>query len=147
MVPLVETTFAPIWHYWSVAADWIHKWLTNNAQSLLEYKRCSIFSRSSDKFKGHTGKKKKWPILTLIERFGTVAPLWITDDDYKCYTKLKVAWRRCHILFQGHPSNLKVTWAEKFTIDFKSQFVKFHGHRGHKIDDLDPIWQICLVKP
>ena len=27
----------------------------------------------------------------------------------KCCTKLEVAWKRCPIVFQGHPSNFKVT--------------------------------------
>ena len=32
------------------------------------------------------------------------------------YTKLEVAWKRCPIIFQGHPSNFKVTRDKKSLI-------------------------------
>ena len=65
------------------------------------------FSRSSVKFQGHTALK--------IIKFD---PNWAFPDcnsslnspmAMKCYTKLETAKERCAIVFQGHPSNFKVT--------------------------------------
>ena len=65
------------------------------------------FSRSSVKFQGHTAKK--------IVDFD---PDWAFPDcnsslnspmAMKCCTKLETAKERCPIVFQGHPSNFKVT--------------------------------------
>ena len=65
------------------------------------------FSRSSVKFQGHTALK--------IVKFD---PNWAFPDCYsslnspmamKCCTKLETAKERYPIVFQGHPSNFKVT--------------------------------------
>ena len=65
------------------------------------------FSRSSVKFQGHTALK--------IVKFD---PNWAFPDcnsslnspmAMKCCTKLETANERCPIVFQGHPSNFKVT--------------------------------------
>ena len=65
------------------------------------------FSRSSVKFQGHTA-------LKIIE----FDPNWAFPDcnsnlnslmAMKCCTKLETAKERCPIVFQGHPSNFKVT--------------------------------------
>ena len=65
------------------------------------------FWRSSVKFQGHTAKK--------IVDFD---PDWAFPDcnsslnspmAMKCYTKLETTKERCPIVFQGHPSNFKVT--------------------------------------
>ena len=65
------------------------------------------FSRSSVKFQGHIG-------LKIIE----FDPNWAFPDcnsslnslmAMKCCTKLETAKKRCPIIFQGHPSNFKVT--------------------------------------
>ena len=65
------------------------------------------FSRSSVKNQGHTA-------LKIIE----FDPNWAFPDcnsslnspmTMKCYTKLETAKERCPIVFQGHPSNFKVT--------------------------------------
>ena len=65
------------------------------------------FSRSSVKFQGHTA-------LKIIE----FDPDWSFPDcnsslnspmAMKCCTKLETAKERCPIVFQGHPSNFKVT--------------------------------------
>ena len=64
------------------------------------------FSRSSVKFQGHTA-------LKIVE----FDPNWAFPDcnsslnspmAMKCCTKLETAKERCHIVFQGHPSNFKV---------------------------------------
>ena len=65
------------------------------------------FSRSSVKFQGHTALK--------IFEFD---PNWAFPESnsslnspmaMKCCTKLETAKERCPIVFQGHPSNFKVT--------------------------------------
>ena len=65
------------------------------------------FSRSSIKFQGHTA-------LKIIE----FDPNWAFPDcnsslnspmAMKCCTKLETAKERCPIVFQGYPSNFKVT--------------------------------------
>ena len=73
--------------------------------SRVEVPNC--FSRSSIKFQGHTA-------LKIIE----FDPQWAFPDcnsslnspmAMKCCTKLETAKERCPIVFQGHPSNFKVT--------------------------------------
>ena len=69
------------------------------------------FSRSSVKFQGHTALKivkfdSNWP-------FPDSNSSLITPMATKCCTKLEVALKRCPIIFQGHPSNLKVTRLKK----------------------------------
>ena len=65
------------------------------------------FSRSYVKFQGHTA-------LKIVE----FDPNWAFPDcnsslnspmAMKCRTKLETAKERCPIVFQGHPSNFKVT--------------------------------------
>ena len=65
------------------------------------------FSRSSVKFQGHTAVK-------IVE----FDPNWAFPDcnsslnspmAMKCCTKFETAKERCPIVFQGHPSNFKVT--------------------------------------
>ena len=73
--------------------------------SIVEVPYC--FSRSSVKFQGHTALK--------IVKFD---PNWVFPDcnsslnspmAMKCCTKLETAKERWPIVFQGHPSNFKVT--------------------------------------
>ena len=81
------------------------KWCTKLEVAL---KRCPIFfSRSSVKFQGHTA-------LKIVE----FDPNWAFPDcnsslnspmAMKSCTKLETAKDRCPIVFQGHPSNFKVT--------------------------------------
>ena len=73
--------------------------------SIEEVPKC--FSRSSVKFQGHMA-------LKIVE----FDPNWAIPDSnsslnspmaMKCCTKLETAKERCPIVFQGHPSNFKVT--------------------------------------
>ena len=73
--------------------------------SIVEVPYC--FSRSYVKFQGHTALK--------IVKFD---PNWAFPDSnsslnspmaMKCCTKLETAKNRCPVVFQGHPSNFKVT--------------------------------------
>ena len=68
-------------------------------------------SRSLIKFQGHTGQKianfdPNWAFLDC--NCSLNSPMGL-----KWCTKLDVLQKRCHIVFRGHPSNLKVTWTEK----------------------------------
>ena len=79
----------------------------------------------------------------------------------KCCTKLETAKERCPIVFQGHPSNFKVTRYKtspiltqigRFWTIGRSQLsnpsdlpcsrssVKFQGHTALKIVEFDPNW-------
>ena len=65
------------------------------------------FSRSSVKFQGHTALKivefdPNWPFPDCNSSLNSPMAM-------KCYTKLETAKERCPIVFQGHPSNFKVT--------------------------------------
>ena len=73
--------------------------------SIIEVPYC--FSRSYVKFQGHTA-------LKIVEFDSN----WAFPDSnsslnspmaMKCCTKLETAKERCPIVFQGHPSNFKVT--------------------------------------
>ena len=118
--------------------------------SIVEVPYC--FPRSSIKFQGHTA-------LKIIE----FDPNWAFPDcnsslnspmAMKCCTKLETAKERCPIVFQGHPSNFKVTLRKtsliltqigRFRTIGRSQLsnpsdlprlrtsIKFQGHTGGKI--------------
>ena len=65
------------------------------------------FSRSSVKFLGHTA-------LKIVEfdsnwAFPDCSSSLNSSMAMKCCTKLETAKKRCPIVFQGHPSNFKVT--------------------------------------
>ena len=117
------------------------------------------FSRSYVKFQGHTALK--------IFEFD---PNWAFPDcnssvnspmAMKCCTKPETAKERCPIVFQGHPSNFKVTRYKtspiltqigRFRTIGRSQLsnpsdlpclrssVKFQGHTALKIVKFDPNW-------
>ena len=66
------------------------------------------FSRSSVKFQGHIALKivefdSNWAFQDCNSSLNSPMAM-------KCCTKLETAKKRCPIVFQGHPSNFKVTW-------------------------------------
>ena len=117
------------------------------------------FSRSSVNFQGHIA-------LKIVE----FDPNWAFPDcnsslnapmAMKCCTKLETAKKRCPIVFQGHPSDFKVTGDKTspiltqirhFRTIGRSQLsnpsdlpcsrssVKFQGHTALKIVEFDPNW-------
>ena len=117
------------------------------------------FSRLYVKFQGHTA-------LKIVE----FDPNWAFPDSnsslnspmaIKCCTKLVTAKERCPIVFQGHPSNFKVTRDKtsqiltqigRFRTIGRSQlsnpsdlpcsmsYVKLQGHTALKIVNFDPNW-------
>ena len=125
--------------------------------SIVEVPYC--FSRSCLKFQGHTP-------LKIVEFY----PNWAFPDynsslnspmAMKCCTKLETAKGRCPIIFQGHPSNFKVTRYKtspiftqigRFRTIGRSELsnpsdlpcsrssVKFQGHTALKIVEFDPDW-------
>ena len=93
----------------TVTPVWNHIWWWNGAQSLMMHREVTYcFSRSSVKLQGHTALKS-------VE----FDPDWAFPDCLnsqmatKWYTKLEVAYKRCPIVFESHPSNFKVTWLKK----------------------------------
>ena len=73
--------------------------------SIVEVPYC--FSRSSVKFQGHMALKivefdPKWAFPGCNSSLNSPMAM-------KCCTKLETAKERCPIVFQGHPSNFKVT--------------------------------------
>ena len=76
------------------------------------------FSRSSIKFQGQAAKKSS--ILTQIECFRTVTPVWI----HQCFETMHKAWS----------STKDVPYC------FSRSSVKFQGHARQKIIDFDPNW-------
>ena len=129
--------------------------------SIVEVPYC--FLRSCVKFQGHTALKivefdPNWPFPDCNSSLNSSMAM-------KCCTKLETANERCPIVFQSHPSNFKVTRYKtspiltqigRFLIIGRSQLwnpsdlpcfrscIKFQGHTGWKIDDLDKIWARLL---
>ena len=72
------------------------------------------FSRSSVKFQGHIALKivefdSNWAFPDCNSSLNSPMAM-------KCCTKLETAKKRCPIVFQGHPSNFKVTRDKKSPI-------------------------------
>ena len=103
------TEFDPDWTFphcnSSLNSPMATKWCTKLEAAL---KRCPIL------FQGHPSnfkvtRLKKSSILTQIGRFRTVTYRLNSPMAMKCCTKLETAKERCPFVFQGHPSNHKVT--------------------------------------
>ena len=93
-------------------------WVTDGIK-MMHKAWCSIenmpyyVSRSSIEFQGHMGQKKtdfdlNWAFLVCNSSL-------ISSMALKWWTKLNVVWKRSPIVFQGHPSNFKVTLDKKIT--------------------------------
>ena len=117
------------------------------------------FSRPSVKLQGHIA-------LKIVEfdwnwAFPDCNSSLNSPMAMKCCTKLETAKKRCPIVFQGHPSNFKVTQDKtspiltqigRFRTIGRSQLsnpsdlpcsrssVKFQGHTALKIVEYDPDW-------
>ena len=125
--------------------------------SIVEVPYC--FSRSYIKFQGHTAQKivefyPKWAFPDCNSSFNSLMAM-------KCCTKLETAKERGPFLFQGHPSNFKVTRYKtspiltqigRFRTIGRSQLsnpsdlpcskssAKFQGRMALKIVEFDPNW-------
>ena len=117
------------------------------------------FWRSSVKFQGHIALKivefdSNWAFPDCNSSLNSPMAM-------KCCTKLETAKKRCPIVFQGHPSNFKVTRDKtspiltqigRFRTIGRSQLsnpsdlpcsrssVKFQGHTAIKIVEFDLNW-------
>ena len=108
-----------IGHFRTVTPVWIHQWLRNDAQSLKYHRRGALlffkleevpygFSWSYVKLQGHMGKK--FVDFDLNYALPNCNSSLNSPMAMKWSKKLAVALKRCLIVFQGHPSNFKVTW-------------------------------------
>ena len=100
------------------------------------------FSRSSVKFQGHT-------TLKIVE----FDPNWAFPDcnsslnspmAMKCCTKLETAKARCPIVFQGHPSNCKVTRDK--TSPILTQIGRFRTIGRSQLSNPSDLPCLCFVK-
>ena len=84
----------------------------NDAQALMLLRKGALlFFKVIRKFQGHMVTHKSL-ILTQNGHFRTVTPIWIHRWIWNDAQSLK----QCPIVFQGHLSNLKVTWDKKSSI-------------------------------
>ena len=95
------------------------------------------FSRSSIKFQGHIALEivefdSNWAFPDCNSSLNSTMAM-------KCCTKLETAKERCPIVFQGHPSNFKVTRDK--TSPILTQIGRFGLQAGRSFQ----IPQICLV--
>ena len=95
------------------------------------------FSRSSIKFQGHIALEivefdSNWAFPDCNSSLNSMMAM-------KCCTKLETAKKRCPIVFQGHPSNFKVTRDK--TSPILTQIGRFGLQAGRSFQ----IPQICLV--
>ena len=96
------------------------------------------FSRSSIKFQGHIALEivefdSNWAFPDCNSSLNSTMAM-------KCCTKLETAKKRCPIVFQGHPSNFKVTRDK--TSPILTQIGRFGLQAGRSFQ----IPQICLVR-
>ena len=107
--------------------------------SIVEVPYC--FWRSYVKFQGHTA-------LKIVE----FDPNWEFPDSnsslnspmaMKCCTKLETAKERCPIVFQGHPSNFKVT--QDKTSPILTQIGRFWTIGRSQLSNPSDLPYYCLV--
>ena len=140
------------------------KWCTKLEVAL---KRCPIvFQGYPSNFQGHIALKIiefdwNWAFPDCNSSLNSLMGM-------KCCTKLETAKKRCPIVFQGHPSNFKVTRDKtspivtqigRFRTIGRSQLsnpsdlpcsrspIKFQGHTALKIVEFDPDWALRSVTP
>ena len=106
----------------------------------------------STKFQGHAGQKKT-AILTPIERFQTANPVWIHQISRSRGSKNRQFWpqlsaSRLQIQFEFTDGfeMMHKAWhsIEEVLYCFSRSSIKLQGHKGWKIDYLNPIWVILL---
>ena len=104
-----------IGRFQTVTLVWIHWWLWNDAQSLKQHRRGALlfFKVIRQISRSHWTKiadfDPNWAFLDCNSS-------WNSPMALKLCTKLDVVYQRCPIVFQGHPSNFKVTGDKKSPI-------------------------------
>ena len=109
--------------------------------SIVEVPYC--FSRSYVKFQGH--RALKIVEFDLNWAFPDCNSSLNSPMAMKCCTKLETAKDRCPIVFQGHPSNFKVTWHK--TSPILTQIGRFRTIGRSQLSnpsDLPCLWEITL---
>ena len=92
----------------TVTPVWIHIWWWNDAYSLIMFRRGDLlFLKVIRQISRSHGSKNRriWPRLGVSDCNSSLNSPMAT----KCCTKHEVAKKRCPIVFEGHPSNFKVT--------------------------------------
>ena len=120
-------------HFQTVTPVWIHWWLWNDAQSLTYYRRDTLLIFKVIHQISGSHRTKKSPILTQIEHFRTVTPVWI------------------HRWLWNHIQSLMYYRSVVLLISSKSS-IKFQSNTGWKIDDLNPFLSkitrpVAAIKP
>ena len=90
----------------TVTPVWIHMWWWNDAYSLIMLRRGALlfFKVIHQISRSHGSKNCRiWPIWAFPDCNSSLNSPMAT----KCCTKLEVAYKRCPIVFEGHPSNLR----------------------------------------
>ena len=100
------------------------------------------FPRSSIKFQGHTA-------LKIVEfdpnwAFPDCNPSLNSPMAMKCCTKLETAKERCPIVFQGHPSNFKVTRDK--TSPILTQIGRFRTIGRSQLSNPSDLPCLCIVR-
>ena len=95
----------------------IYQWLSNDAQSLKQHRRGALLIVIRQISRSH-GIKNCWfwpesSVSGLELQFEFTHGF---EMDLKWSTKLDIVYKKCPIVFRGHPSNFKVTRAEKSAI-------------------------------
>ena len=107
-VKVTEVT-TPINCFRTVTPVWIHKWWWNHAYNLMLLRRGALlfFKVIRQVSRSHASKNRRiWPKLAVS---GLCNSSLNSPMATKWCTKLEVALKRCPIVFQGHPSNFKIT--------------------------------------
>ena len=92
----------------TVTPVWIHTWWWNDAYSLMMLRRGALlfFKVIRQISRSHGSKKRRiWPRLGFPDSNSSLnSPMAM-----RWCTALEVAWKMWPIVFEGHPSNFKVT--------------------------------------
>ena len=99
----------------TVTPVWIHQWSRNDAQSLHCHRRgAPLFFKVIRQIPRSHGTKhhRFWPEWAFPDCNSSLN----SSMALKWCTKLELGWQTCPIVFQGHPSNFKVTRDRKLPI-------------------------------
>ena len=137
-------------------------WLCSHHSNVMKFSGVITNDQSKVHAKDQ-GQRSKVKVTTQLNHFRTVTPVWIHiwwwNDAYSFTLLRRGAKERCPIVFEGHPSNFKVTRYKtsliltqigRFRTIGRLQFsnpsdlpcwrssVKFQGHGALKIVQFEP---------
>ena len=112
--------FDPIGRFRTVTPVWIHQWVRNAAQSFKQHRRGALsFSKVI-----HQISRSHQITYHQFRPELSISGLYIQFECTNGFEMMHKAW--CSI--------------EEVPYCFSRSSIKFHGHTGGKIDDLNPIW-------